>query len=67
MTTDNFHGIDRLVGIAQHRDELDVDVLLQEVEAPRPEAPENRRLQVLVELLARAPILIEHEQVRIVC
>jgi len=55
-----------LVGIAQHRDELDVDVPLQQVEASRPEAVENRRLRVLVELFARSPILIEDKQVWIV-
>jgi hypothetical protein len=52
--------------IAQHRYELDVDVLLQQVEASRPEAGENRRLQVLVEIFARASILIEDKQVWIV-
>jgi len=40
------------IWIGQHRYELDVDVLLQQVEASRPEAVENRRLRVLVELFA---------------
>jgi hypothetical protein len=54
------------IWIGQHRYELDVDVLLQQVEASRPEAGENRRLQVLVEIFARASILIEDKQVWIV-
>ena len=54
------------IWIAEHRYELDVDVPLQQVEASRPEAGENRRLQVLVELFARSSILIEDKQVWIV-
>jgi hypothetical protein len=58
--------IEILSGSGQHRYELDVDVPLQQVEASRPEAVENRRLRVLVELFARSPILIEDKQVWIV-
>ena len=54
------------VGFAQHCDEPDFNVLLQEVKAPRPEAGKNWRLQVLVEFFARSPVLVKNKKVRIV-
>ena len=58
--------IERSVGFAQHCDEPDFNVLLQEVKASRPEAGKNWRLQVLVEFFARSPVLVKDKQVRIV-
>src|SRR5690348_14446459 len=52
--------------LTQHRDEFYLDVLLQKVEPARPEARQHRRLEMLIELFARAPVFIEDEQVRIV-